>query len=226
LRAYVERIQRLEAEIKALNDDKSEVYSEAKSVGFNVAILRIVIKRLKMDDGDRREQDTLVDLYERVIAGQSMAMASGYAERDASAAEEARINLIRMQARDLGRMDARAGNRDHADQYPNGTDGCADYELGHQDIELEREARIKNRANSATGLGQAAARAYKLQPNPENDRASNPYEPDSDLAKLWDAAWEYEVGQRHDTTQPTGAADGSRVSPEPRRRPSRRKKAA
>lgn len=63
LRAFVERIERLEEEIKAINDDKKEVYAEAKGIGFDVAILKKVIGLRRMDRDKRIEQETILDLY-------------------------------------------------------------------------------------------------------------------------------------------------------------------
>ena len=63
LRAFVERIERLEEEIKALNGDKSEVYAEAKGNGFDVPTIKKIVRIRKMDHAERQEQDALLDLY-------------------------------------------------------------------------------------------------------------------------------------------------------------------
>jgi uncharacterized protein (UPF0335 family) len=67
LRSFVERIERLEYEIKALNEDKSDVYKEAKSAGFDVKVLRELIRLRRMDEPDRNEREELIDLYMRAI---------------------------------------------------------------------------------------------------------------------------------------------------------------
>ncbi len=67
LRSFIERIERLQAEIDALNADKREVYAEAKGSGFDVKAMKIVIRRQAMDSGDRDERDVMVDLYERAL---------------------------------------------------------------------------------------------------------------------------------------------------------------
>jgi len=67
LRSFVERIERLEDEIKALNADKSDVYKEAKSAGFDVKVLRELIRLRRMDEPDRNEREELIDLYMRAI---------------------------------------------------------------------------------------------------------------------------------------------------------------
>lgn len=67
LNSFVERIERLEEEKKALADDIREVYAEAKGAGFTVKVLRKVVRRRAMDAAARREEDEMLDLYERVL---------------------------------------------------------------------------------------------------------------------------------------------------------------
>jgi uncharacterized protein (UPF0335 family) len=69
LRSFVERIERLDTEIKDLNADKAEVYAEAKGTGFDTKIMRQVIRRRAMEEPDRKEQDELLELYEAALAG-------------------------------------------------------------------------------------------------------------------------------------------------------------
>ena len=63
LRAFIERIERLEEEKKTISDDIKDVYAEAKANGFDVKILRQVIRLRKQDADERSEQETLLDLY-------------------------------------------------------------------------------------------------------------------------------------------------------------------
>ena len=63
LRSFVERIERLDEEIKALSDDKKDIYAEAKGEGFDVKILREVIRLRKQDEKERDQRDSLLDLY-------------------------------------------------------------------------------------------------------------------------------------------------------------------
>ncbi|KPH66368.1 GapR family DNA-binding domain-containing protein [Novosphingobium sp. RL4] len=59
----VERIERLEEEEKGLKDDKRDVYSEAKAVGYDAKIIRKIIRIRKMKPDDRREEEMLLDTY-------------------------------------------------------------------------------------------------------------------------------------------------------------------
>ena len=59
LRSLIERIERLEEEQKALSSDIRDIFAEAKSAGFDVKIMRTIIKLRKMNAADRDEQETL-----------------------------------------------------------------------------------------------------------------------------------------------------------------------
>ena len=63
LKIFIERIERLEEERKALGADVREVYSEAKSTGYDPKIMRQVVKLRKMDATDRQEQESLLQVY-------------------------------------------------------------------------------------------------------------------------------------------------------------------
>jgi uncharacterized protein (UPF0335 family) len=64
LRSFVERI---DEELKAINDEKKDVFAEAKGEGFDVKILKEVIRLRKQDQNERDERDTLLDLYLHAI---------------------------------------------------------------------------------------------------------------------------------------------------------------
>jgi len=63
LRAFIERIERLEEEKKALSDDIRDVYAEAKGNGFDVKIIRKIVSIRKQDRDKRREEEEILDLY-------------------------------------------------------------------------------------------------------------------------------------------------------------------
>ena len=79
IRSFVERIEQLELELQALNEGKKEVFAEAKGEGFDVKILKELIKLRKQDEEEREEHETLLDVYMR-------AMEDGAAEPTAKAA--------------------------------------------------------------------------------------------------------------------------------------------
>jgi len=67
LRSLVDRIERLEEERKALGGDIRDIYAEAKSAGFDVKVLRQLIRVRKQEPADVEEQETLLDVYRRAL---------------------------------------------------------------------------------------------------------------------------------------------------------------
>jgi uncharacterized protein (UPF0335 family) len=63
LKAFVERVERLEEEKKAIADDIRDVYAEAKGNGFDVKALRTIVRLRKEDANERREHETIVETY-------------------------------------------------------------------------------------------------------------------------------------------------------------------
>ena len=67
LRQFIERVERLEDERKALGADIREVYSEAKAVGFEPKIMRQIVKLRAMDGDDLKEQESLLEVYKHAL---------------------------------------------------------------------------------------------------------------------------------------------------------------
>ena len=67
LKAIIERIERLEEEKKTIADDIRDVYAEAKAVGYDVKIMRQIVRLRKMTPDDRAEMDMLLDTYKAAL---------------------------------------------------------------------------------------------------------------------------------------------------------------
>ena len=67
LRLLIERVERLEEEKKGIADDIRDVYSEAKAVGYDAKIMRQIVRLRKMPPDDRREMETVLDLYKAAL---------------------------------------------------------------------------------------------------------------------------------------------------------------
>ena len=67
LKSVIERIERLEEEKAAIAGDIKEVYSEAKSSGFETKIMRQIVRLRKMDAQERSEQEQLLDVYKAAV---------------------------------------------------------------------------------------------------------------------------------------------------------------
>lgn len=82
LRAFIERIERLEEEKKAIADDIKEVYAEAKGSGFDTKVMRQIVRIRKQDHNERAEQEAILDLYMHALG---MADAGSQSEYDEAA---------------------------------------------------------------------------------------------------------------------------------------------
>lgn len=67
LKAFVERIERLEEDKKGIADDIKDVYAEAKGNGFDTKILRKIVSLRKQDAAERREQEELLEVYLKAL---------------------------------------------------------------------------------------------------------------------------------------------------------------
>ena len=69
LRLLIERIERMETEKKGVSDDIRDIYSEAKAHGYDVKILRAVIRLRKMEKNERAEYEVLLETYLNALGG-------------------------------------------------------------------------------------------------------------------------------------------------------------
>ena len=67
LLSYVERVERLNEEVKVLQTDIKEIYEEAKSNGYDVKALKAIISLRKLDDAEREEAETVLDVYKAAL---------------------------------------------------------------------------------------------------------------------------------------------------------------
>ena len=67
LRSLIERIERLEEEKKAIAGDIRDIFAEAKSAGFDVKVMRDILKLRKMDAADRDEKELLLETYRKAL---------------------------------------------------------------------------------------------------------------------------------------------------------------
>ena len=78
IRSFIERVEHIDEEVKALNEGNKEVFAEAKGEGFDVKVLKEILRLRKQDKDERDEQESLLDLYLRAMesAGPSQAKAA------------------------------------------------------------------------------------------------------------------------------------------------------
>ncbi len=63
LRSFIERVERMEEEKAVLMEDIKEIFAEAKGEGFDVKIMRQIIRIRKMDAADRQEAEAILETY-------------------------------------------------------------------------------------------------------------------------------------------------------------------
>jgi len=73
IRSIIERVERVEEEIKDLMEAKKEIFLEAKGEGLDVKILKEILKLRKLDQDERDEHETLLDVYMRAMDAPSPA---------------------------------------------------------------------------------------------------------------------------------------------------------
>jgi len=76
--SFIERVERIDEEMKALSEGKKAVFLEAKGEGFDVKVLKEILRLRKQDQDERDEQESLLDVYLKAIdnAGASPARAA------------------------------------------------------------------------------------------------------------------------------------------------------
>lgn len=67
LRAFIERIERLNEDGKAISDDKRDVFAEAKGTGFDVKAMKTLIRLRAKDQAQRQEEESILDLYKAAL---------------------------------------------------------------------------------------------------------------------------------------------------------------
>lgn len=67
LKAFIERIERLEEEKQSIADDIKEVYAEMKGNGFDTKAVRTIVRLRKKDQAERQEEEAILDLYKAAL---------------------------------------------------------------------------------------------------------------------------------------------------------------
>lgn len=67
LRAFIERVERLNEEKQAINDDLKEIFAEMRGTGFHVPAVKTIIKLRKTDQAERQEEEAILDLYKAAL---------------------------------------------------------------------------------------------------------------------------------------------------------------
>ena len=96
LKAFIERVEKLEEERKSLGSDIREVFQEAKGVGFNVPAMKEIIRLRKQDADERDEHEAYVDLYKTALGMPADRAAISAAVRASDAMDDAAVQAIEL----------------------------------------------------------------------------------------------------------------------------------
>ncbi len=70
LMAFIERVERLESDLKTVSDERKDVYAEARGTGYDVKILKEIVKIRKQDRDKRAEEQEILELYMQALGMQ------------------------------------------------------------------------------------------------------------------------------------------------------------
>lgn len=169
LKAIVQRVERLEAEIADLNADKSEIYKEARANGFDVKVIKKVVSKRKIDEHERVEQDHVFDLYWDAVHGLNLVHAHA---RENIEQFDANPRLIKQVVDGMQTEAGRAAliaavdimiEREDADEFQ--AKASDDNGATEQDIEDTADSVTGDASRSSRGDDSPAT-------NPEMDRAT------------------------------------------------------
>ena len=163
LKSYVERIERLEEEQAGIGADKKDIFSEAKSHGFNTKVLRRLIRERKRDKADREQEDAELETYRAALDAGVALVKSGLSLRDAAKQSGAsKSSIHRALSVPAPSHDAETGEiTETQDAGPAGDDA--------RTPEPSRSAEVVSNSSSGPSVqgcdGAAQAAAGPLDPN-------------------------------------------------------------
>lgn len=205
LRAYIERIERVREDKKALADDEKVIFAEAKSSGFDPKYMRAILKLRTVPPSERQENEAMIEMY-----AAAMGMASDTPlfrhiqgmSRD-SMAKEAVVNALKMLAPEDGEITIRVGqggrvriwrDRDgvHAEDVIDPPPSSVDPETGHA---TGRPRGDKNRKSDVPDCTtEEAAQMGRQARRDDHPVIANSFPWDDKRRRHWDEGWRNEDG--------------------------------
>ncbi len=160
VRSIVERVQRLQEEKRTIEDDIKEVYAEARGNGYDVKVLRAVVKHLGKDQDEVAEFDAIFDLYLQAYHQASATVPSrAHVARDAGA--RTRQTTEHQPARPLAERDPQSA------QHGSDSEGGAGGESPSFTAGSEQESAVEPHIRNEPGSEPAASGGEGRQPLPE-----------------------------------------------------------
>src|SRR5690349_10875249 len=118
LRAFIERIERVEEEIKTLNADKSDIYKELRGVGFDVKAVRQCVAARKLDSAEREERNAIFDMYWEALTGASRVHVHEGRRGNQSEASNSKASSAKSGGKEIDPHDPETGELTDAQEQP------------------------------------------------------------------------------------------------------------
>lgn len=159
VKSIIDRVQRLQEEKRTIEDDIKEVYAEARANGYDVKVLRAVVKHLGKDQNEVEEFDAIFDLYLQAYNQAGPASSRTHVARDAGT--RTRGNTQHQPARPLAERDPQSA------EHGSDSEGGAGGESPHIATGSEQGSAVEPQARNEPGSDLAASGGEGHQPLPE-----------------------------------------------------------
>lgn len=201
LRSYVERLERLSDDEKALKDDKRLVFAEAKSNGFDPKYMKAIIKLRSVPPSERQENEAMIEMYSAAMGMSSETPLFRHIQgmsRD-TMAKEAIVNALKLLAPEDGEITIRVGqgarvriwrDRDgiHSEDVIERPDPTPETSARPSRADAAKRAEVPDcTLDEAKQLGRQARQD-------DEPVISNPFPWDDKRRRLWDEGWRQEDG--------------------------------
>lgn len=202
LRAYVERVEHVREDKKALADDEKLIFAEAKSDGFDTKYLRAIIKLRSVPPSERQENEAMIEMYSAAMGMSSETPLFRHIQgmsRD-SMAREAIINALKLLAPEDGEITIRVGQGARVRIWRDKDGAHADEVTERPDPVVEPRASRPSRTDAAkrTDMPDCTtdeARQMGRQARRDDEPViANPFPWDDKRRRFWDEGWRAEDG--------------------------------
>lgn len=204
LRSYVERVERLTEDEKAIRDDKKLVFAEAKSSGFDPKYIRAIIKLRSVSPSERQEHEAMIEMYSAAMGMVSETPLFRHVQgmsRDAMA-KEAIVNALMMLAPEDGEITIRVGHGTRVRIWRD-RDGAHVEDVAERPEPKGRLADPPSRPSRAEAAKRAdvpdctldeAAQLGRQARRDDEPVIANPFPWDDKRRRAWDEGWRDQDG--------------------------------
>lgn len=205
LRSYVERIERVREDKKAIADDKKLIFAEAKSDGFDPKYIRAILKLRGVPPSERQENEAMIEMYSAALGMSSETPLFRHIQgmsRD-SMAQEAVVNALKLLAPEDGEITIRVGRGARVRIWRDRDGAHAEEVIERSAPAMEPQNKRPSRPSRADAAKRAdvpdctldEARQMGRQARKDDEPViANPFPWDDKRRRFWDEGWRQEDG--------------------------------